>query len=286
MRERKLKTCFNEGTTLKNSSLGVDLVSAERVGFDYIEIWLCQLDTYLQTHKLKGLRDYFNSSRIKPFALDSFEDVNFRDAKNAAKLDGKFEKACEYGADLGCPRIVTVPTVQKGLMQKHTKEDATKDSVEVLHRLADIAQPYNVKVAFEPIGFADCAVRSIGHAWEIVQEVNRDNVGLTLDVFNTYLYDALRDIDDIKKIDVNKIFIFHIDDAPVMPLERYKLDHSDRCLPGRGGLPYGKFIEILDTMGYKDAASLELFNPELYQMNPYDAIKMGYEAVKAALDKC
>jgi hypothetical protein len=38
-------------------------------------------------------------------------------------------------------------------------------------------------------------------------------------------------------------------------------------------------------MRYKDAASLELFNPELYQMNPYDAIKMGYEAVKAALDK-
>jgi hypothetical protein len=36
-------------------------------------------------------------------------------------------------------------------------------------------------------------------------------------------------------------------------------------------------------MGYDGAASLELFNKELYQMAPSDAIKMGYKAVKAAL---
>jgi 2-keto-myo-inositol isomerase len=213
----EMKTCFNEATTLKNSTLELDLPYAEQAGFDYIEIWLCQLEEYLKTHTLEDLQGYFRSSRIKPFALDSFEDVNFLDDNGRAYLERQFDKACMYAAALGCPRIVTVPTVQKGIEDKYTREDITRDSVEVLRRLSDIARPYDVKVAFEPIGFTDCVVRSIWHAWEIVREVNKDNVGLTLDVFNTYLYDALRDIDDIKKIDGKKFLYFILTMRPSCP---------------------------------------------------------------------
>ena len=280
-----MKSCFNEATTLKNSTLQDDLTLTDKAGFAYIEIWLCQLEKYLQNHTLGELNTFFQDHKIKPFALDSFEDILFRNRQQYSQLKSQFEKACEYGCAIGCHRAVMVPTVQKGLHQQYSKEDINEEAQNVLCELSDIAKPYAMQLAFEPIGFSDCAVRSIAHAWEIVQKVDRDNVGLTLDIFNNYLYCALGDVEDIKKLDTDKVFIFHVDDAPVMPLDQYKPDHSDRVLPGDGGLPCENYITTLKEIGYDEVMSIELFNPALYSMDASEVIPLAYEKVAAMIEK-
>jgi len=176
-----------------------------------------------------------------------------------------------------------VPTVKKGINKQYTKEEIDKEAVCVLTELAELGDPYGMRLAFEPIGFADCTVRSIRHAWKIVQKADRKNIGLTLDVFNDYLYNGLQDIESIKEIDGEKIFIFHIDDAPVLPLDQYKVNHSDRVLPGAGGLPYRRFIKLLKEQGFDIEASIELFNPTFYMMEPETVIDMCYKKVEEAI---
>ncbi|WP_302760767.1 sugar phosphate isomerase/epimerase family protein [Christensenella hongkongensis] len=277
-----MKYCYNEATTLKNSTLERDIELAEKAGFEYIELWLCQIEQYLETHSIKELQGLFDGRTIRPFAFDSFEDILF--SRDYKKLKEDFTRACQYGTELDVHNTVMVPSVWEGINDQYSKEEITEEAVSVLTELAEIARPYKMRLAFEPIGFEDCAVRSLKEAWEIVQKVNLDHVGLTLDVFNEYLYCGLNDIDDIKMLDPKKVFIFHIDDAPVLPLKEYKLDHSDRVPPGEGGLPYRKFVENLWKTGYDEAASVELFNPALYAMDAQDAINHCFTRVKDAID--
>lgn len=276
-----MKYCYNQATTLKNSDLEQDIMLAEAAGFDYIELWLCQIDTYMNDHTDEDLASLFNGRRIKPFALDSFEDILFSEDPDKLKQD--FLKACKYGAILGVNKVVMVPTVRKGINEQYTKAEIDKEAVSVLRHLAGLGKPYDMQLAFEPIGFADCAVRSMEHALDIVKQVDMDNVGLTLDVFNEYLYCGLKDIEFIRQIPGEKIFIFHIDDAPVKPLDQYKADHSDRVRPGEGGLPCREFIKLVRETGFDEEASVELFNEELYGMDPKDAIQLCYKSVKAVL---
>jgi Sugar phosphate isomerases/epimerases len=270
-----MKACYNEATTLQNSDLEKDIVLAEKAGFEYIELWIVQIEKYLETHSSEEMVKLFEGRRIKPFAIDSFEDILFNDEYE--KLKEKFVRVCEYGKILDVHNIVMVPTVKKGINKQYTKEEIDKEAVCVLTELAELGDPYGMRLAFEPIGFADCTVRSIRHAWKIVQKADRKNIGLTLDVFNDYLYNGLQDIESIKEIDGEKIFIFHIDDAPVLPLDQYKVNHSDRVLPGAGGLPYRRFIKLLKEQGFDIEASIELFNPTFYMMEPETVIDMAFK---------
>ena len=55
-------------------------------------------------------------------------------------------------------------------MRNKSEEEVFRDSVEVLNKLSDIAEPYGVKLAFEPIRSIKWCVRSIRQAWESLKK--------------------------------------------------------------------------------------------------------------------
>ncbi len=52
--------------------------------------------------------------------------------------------------------------------------------------LGAIADEFNLKLAFEFLGFGWCSVRTPRAAMEILAKVNRENIGLTLDAAHFY----------------------------------------------------------------------------------------------------
>ena len=150
------------------------------------------------------------------------------------------------------------------------------DSVKVLNELADIAEPYGVKLSFEPIGDRKWCCNSVRQALEIVEAVDRDSVGLTVDCINVYLHDKCADVEYIKKIPKEKLFVYHINDCEDLPLGI--LDHCHRIMPGLGAIPVKEVSEAVKAVGYDGPACLELFRPEYWQMDAEEVIKMGAEA--------
>jgi 2-keto-myo-inositol isomerase len=69
------------------------------------------------------------------------------------------------------------------LPENATKEEIIEESVRVLNELADIAEKYNVGLAFEFLGQTDCSVQTLDFCKEIVEKVNRENVGWSLTRF-------------------------------------------------------------------------------------------------------
>ncbi len=267
-----MKLCFNEATCMKRSTLEKDLMLCEKYGYDLIEIRLDMLGNYLKRHTIDDLREFFRRSRLKPWAFNSIEDINFCTEKQWQKVVELLRFGCEMSEKIGNPYLVVVPTAGDGMISK-TEEEVFEDSVDVLNRLADVAKPYGVKLAFEPIGGPRWCVRSLEQCWKIVKRVDREEVGIALDAFNLYLFDRLNDIDILDFIPSEKIFVYHIDDCEDRPLEI--LDQCHRLFPGDGVIPLHRITEKLKAKHYKGAASVELFRPEYWERDPEQIIRIS-----------
>ena len=267
-----LKLGFNEATCKQNSSVERDLELCEKYGYDYIELRLDMLKEYFKTHTIDDLKAFFSKSRLKPFAFNSIEDINFNTPAQWEKLVELFTFGCEVAQAIGNPYMIVVPTMGPD-MDRKTEQEVFEDSVKVLNQLADIAEPYGVCCSFEPIGDRRWCCNSLRQAWEIVQAVNRDSVGLTVDCINFYMHDKCADLGYIRKIPKEKLFVYHINDCEDLPLR--VLDHCHRIMPGKGCIPVAEISKAVMDTGYGGPACLELFRPEYWNMDAEEVIKMG-----------
>lgn len=275
-----LKLGYNEATCKENSNLIRDLQLCEKYGYDYIELRLDMLREYLKYNPISDLREFFEKNKIKPFALNSIENINFCSPQEWEALVHSFLFACTVAKEIHNPYIIVVPTVTDEICTKDEQE-VLEDSVDVLNKLADIAKPYGVKLSFEPIGDRRWCCNSMRQALEIIEAVNRDSVGMTVDCINFYMHDKAADVEFIKKIPKEKLFVFHINDCEDLPLGM--LDHCHRLMPGLGVIPIAEIAEAVKATGYDGPACLELFRPAYWNMDAEEVIKMGAKTTKQFL---
>lgn len=275
-----MKISYNE--TMEKSCLSKDLELCKRYNYDYIEIRLSFLRDYMETHAIDELKTFFKENHLKPYAFNSVDNINFCNEADWQQVEKLFTFACKMCRELDNPYIVIVPTANETMKEK-SEEAIFEDSVAVLRKLSDIARPYGAKLAFEPIGNKRWCVRSIKQAGAIINAVGRDNVGLTIDTFNLYAHAGLKDMEDLREIPVEKLFVFHINDAMDLPLDKLEPD-AHRLYPGDGVIPLKQFCTLLNKMGYDGIASLELFGQHFQEVAPETVIREGYAKTNAVLD--
>jgi 2-keto-myo-inositol isomerase len=274
-----LKLCFNQATTLENSTLEKDLELCEKHGYDLIEIrTMDKLPEYLKDHTIEDLANYFQNHHIKPLAFNALVFFNNRDEEGYKAIIEEFKGMMEVGKKIGVQYVVAVPLVTD---KKILKEDINNSCVEVLKELSDIAEPYGIKIAVEFVGHPQCTVNTFGQAYEIIETVDRDNVGLVLDCFHFHAMGSK--MEDLKKADGSKIFILHMDDTEDFPIGF--LTDDDRLWPGLGAIDLDGILLTLKEIGYSDCASVELFRPEYYQLDAEEAIKTAKDTTLQVLSK-
>jgi 2-keto-myo-inositol isomerase len=254
---------FNGATTMK-ATLPEDIAAAGRAGFKALEIWAAKMDTYLANRSLDDLNALFNQHRVQPASINSIEFITFRPADDYALIKARCHELCIRADALGCDKIVVVPspTPEGGASWEAIKAE----SVRVLHDLADIAAPYGVKLAFEFLGFSWCSVRTLAQCWEIVQAVNRPNVGLVIDT--CHFYAGGSELSSLEAVDPEKLLIFHINDVEDRPRET--IEDAHRLLPGEGAIPLDDILSRLKKIGFDGLCSIELFRPEYWERDPIE----------------
>lgn len=269
-----MKLCFNEATTLENSTLAKDLELCDQFGYDYIEIRsMDKLKEYLETHTLDDLKEFFRTHHIKPYAFNAIVFFNNRSEEEYTEILAEYKELLEMGSQLGMKKIVVVPLVTE---QKITKSEIEKSAVKVLKEFSDLASPFGIEIALEFVGHPQCTINTFEHAYDIIKKVNRDNVGLVFDCFHFYAMNS--SIESLKQADCSKISVVHIDDAEDFPVGF--LTDEDRLWPGEGVIPIQDYLTILRDKGYDGVVSVELFRPEYYQMSAEEVI---YKAKQSTL---
>jgi 2-keto-myo-inositol isomerase len=271
-----MKLALNGATTMK-ADLETDLRVAQAAGFDYVEIWAAKLRRYLQTRSAADLKALFTECHLEPLSINSIEHITFRSPDDYQSIKHECERLCRIAEVIGCPHIVVVP----GRLPTGgaTRPRIIEKSVRVLSELCDIAAKHGVNLAFEFLGQTDCSVPTLELAHEIVKAVDKPNLGLVLDSFHFYAGGS--SIQMIEALNPRLLYIFHINDAEDRP--RSELQDAHRLLPGLGILPLADITAAFERIGYDKVASVEIFRPAYWEMDPLILAQEAHRATAKVL---
>jgi len=267
-----MKLAFHGATTM-TSDLETDVAVTAGAGFKALEVWAAKMDRYLAAHPLTDLNALFVDKGVKPLTLNSIEFIAFR-GNEYTRIQTRLHELGRIAQAIGCPTVVVVPSPLPD--RNFPWADVMAEYVRVLNDLCDIANQYGISLSFEFLGFGWCSVRTPRAAFEIIQKVNRDNLGLTFDAAHFFCGGGL--MTEIDQLDPGRIFAFHLDDLEDTPREA--ITDATRLLPGLGVVPLDEICSRLKHIGYDGPCSIELFRPEYWNWDP---LKLARKAREAAL---
>ncbi|MFB2603594.1 bifunctional sugar phosphate isomerase/epimerase/4-hydroxyphenylpyruvate dioxygenase family protein, partial [Rhizobium phaseoli] len=169
--------------------------------------------------------------------------------KNLDRAERKFDLMQELGTDLVLVCSNVSPAALGGL------DRAAAD----FHDLGERAARRGLRVGYEALAWGR-HIHDHRDAWEIVRRADHPNIGLILDSFHTLSRKI--DVNSIRSIPKEKIFIIQLADAPLIDMDLLYWSRHFRNMPGEGDLPVLDFMKAVAATGYDGYLSLEIFNDQ------------------------
>ncbi len=153
-----------------------------------------------------------------------------------------------------------------------TSTHATGDTatlVKDLRKLAMLAIPMNIKIAFEALSWGR-TINEFPQAWDLIMEADMPNLGLGFDSF--HMFATKTPLDDLEILDPSKIFLVQLADFMWNEIktveERISTARTFRVFPGEGvhSDALAQLVLKLHQLGYRGDYSFEVFNDDYQQM--------------------
>ena len=263
--------CLNT-STIKPQSLIDKILLAGNAGYDGIELWLNDVFEHVArggevSDVEKAISD---NGLIVPSVIAMRQWGDFQGWEHQLVMD-EARRRFALGARLGAPFIVATPPMES------TETEHLPDRY---RELLEIGREEGIRPTFEYISFFQ-SVYSLGKAWEIVEQTDDRDATLILDAFHNWNSEST--LDELRAIPLDRISHYHIDDAHPDKPAKSQTD-PDRVMVGDGQIDLPAEIAVLREMGYDHTVSLELFNAELWSMDPLSVISTGLERMKALFE--
>ncbi|RUM20556.1 sugar phosphate isomerase/epimerase and 4-hydroxyphenylpyruvate domain-containing protein [Rhizobium vallis] len=165
------------------------------------------------------------------------------------RAERKFDVMQELGTDLVLVCSNVSPVSLGGI------DRAAAD----FYELGERAAKRGLRVGYEALAWGK-HINDHRDAWEIVRRAGHSNVGLILDSFHTLSRKI--DINSIRSIPKDKIFIVQLADAPLIDMDLLYWSRHFRNMPGEGDLSVTDFTAAVAATGYDGYFSLEIFNDQ------------------------
>ncbi|KAF8470707.1 type I 3-dehydroquinase-domain-containing protein [Kalaharituber pfeilii] len=196
-------------------------------------------------------------------------------------LECKFRMMRGLGTDLLIMPMV-VPSDEYLTMEPDTSYDLVNDiGISNLRAVAAFAASHHKRIALHTTSNSE-----YGHWWqtgvEAVMKVDKPNMGLCLDSFQTYVHPRLQlpcsanqdnfihykallaaNTANILKIPKEKIFAVYLSDVPpFISLKPWEFGVHYRTFPGLGLVPVVEFIQAVRANGYRGQLTTEVLNEQ------------------------
>ena len=258
-----MKLALN-GATIMHSPLGDDVDIAAKCGFDALEIWAGKIDDYVALRTLDELALRMRSLGIVPWCINSIEDITFRDPEGRRELLAELARTADIARAIGAPAIVVVPGRRPDGYSAH---ESVEDAADVLRAMSDVAG--EIALAFEFLGKPQCAIPTLDLAIEVVERVDRPNVGLVIDTFHFYAGGSK--LEDLARLSIDKLLVVHLNGCEDLPREQ--LTDAHRLYPGEGPIPIVEILTTLREHRFDGVASVEIFRPEYWERDPREVAR-------------
>jgi len=188
------------------------------------------------------------------------------------RAERKFDVMQELGTDLMLICSNVSPLALGGI------DRAAAD----LHELGERAAKRGLRVGYEALAWGR-HIHDHRDAWEIVRRADHPNAGLILDSFHTLARGI--DVESIRAIPRDKIFIVQLADAPLIDMDYLYWSRHFRCMPGQGDLPVANFMAAVAATGYDGYLSLEIFNDQFRGGSPKSIARDGRRSLIYLTDR-
>ncbi|MEU1185599.1 TIM barrel protein [Streptomyces sp. NPDC005820] len=236
-------------TVSLSGSLTEKLTAAARAGFDGVEIF--ENDLLASPLSPEGIRARCADLGLTVDLYQPMRDVEAVPEAEFARTLRRARHKLELMGRLGADTVLVCSSVSP------LAEDDDALAAEQLARLADLAQDFGVRVAYEALAWGR-HVSTYDHAWHIVDTAGHPALGTCLDSF--HILSRGSDPKGIEDIPGEKIFFLQLADAPLLGMDVLQWSRHHRCFPGQGGFDVVDLVRRVLHTGYDGPLSLEVFN--------------------------
>ncbi|MBX4999397.1 bifunctional sugar phosphate isomerase/epimerase/4-hydroxyphenylpyruvate dioxygenase family protein [Rhizobium lentis] len=248
-------------TSIATVSLSGDLrdklEAIAKAGFDGVEIFENDFLIFDESPKEVGrvVRDLgMEITLFQPFRDFEGMPEPLR-SRTFDRAERKFDVMQEMGTDLVLVCSNVSPAALGGL------DRAAAD----FRELGERAAKRGLRVGYEALAWGR-HIHDHRDAWEIVRRADHPNIGLILDSFHTLSRKI--DVNSIRSIPKEKIFIIQLADAPLIDMDLLYWSRHFRNMPGEGDLQVLDFMKAVAATGYDGFLSLEIFNDQFRGGSP------------------
>ncbi|MBD3254267.1 MAG: TIM barrel protein [Candidatus Lokiarchaeota archaeon] len=248
--------------TLLTTKIDIFIPIVSNVGFSGVELRRDQIFDYIEHNSLKELETLLVENNIECISINAIELFSLCNEAELQRICQYSEELMKIGNQIGCDHLITVPSfLDDPYMDKATIKRKTIKRLKILLKLAN---RYNFRLSFEPLGFPNCSVRKLDFCLEILSDESLKNVGLVIDTFHFFIGE--NHLTSLEIIPIEKLWLVHINDAIEKPFQELKDSH--RILPCQGFFNLEMFVKKLRKIGYDKWLSIELFNEEYWNEDP------------------
>jgi 4-hydroxyphenylpyruvate dioxygenase len=238
-----------------------------------IEIWLTKLETYLESHSVADVERLLDEHQVSTPVASYQGGLLTGQGESRKQAWDLLARRLELCQKIDISVLVVVADIGFPLRQ----QDVERTRVS-LKQLAQQAERHNVRVALE-FQARSAFCNNLQTAAALVAEVDHPHLGLCLDAFHYYVGPSKPEDLDFLTADN----LLHVQLADLAGVPRELATDSDRILPGDGDFLFDPIIEHLRRLDYDGCVSIELMNPQLWQVPARQFGEIGITALRQVL---
>ena len=273
-----MELCFNEMTVMKNGILPEDIALCAQAGFSAVELRKGTLLRYLRGGgTLEALRQTLEEQHVRAASLNALESISFQTKAGGRMLrelsDWCFAACRVLGC--GCMEVIASFHVPEGT----SAAAICRETADSLLRLSDAAADYGVRLALEFMAVPGSSVRTFAQCAEILETVDRANVGMLLDTWH-FCAGGSRP-EELSALRGDRLFMVHVSDCPARA--PFTAQRAESYWPGEGDAPLEELLRSVRATGYDGPCSVEVMDPNVLALPAGDAIRRAAETMKPLL---
>jgi sugar phosphate isomerase/epimerase len=260
--------CLNTSTIRPTPLLDKIRIAGE-AGYEAIEPWNDEVTDYLDSGgTLADLKKAIAGAGLKVVSVIALHGWVTAEGDDYRKVLDDCRRRMDEAAALGSPSIVASPPKEVVDLGR---------AAERFGELMRLGTKAGVEPSMEFLGFV-AGVKDVKSAWAIANGSGVPGAKVVADVF--HMIRGGGSVDDLLTLPGDRVSCFHINDLPASPDPLTQTD-ADRVMVGEGIADLPRVIRNLRTIGYRGPLSLELFNRDLWALDPKTVVTTGLERIKA-----
>ena len=267
-----MKPCLAQVCSL-NSPFEKDVEDYAAGACRTIEVWFTKLETYLTSYSIADVKALCDKHEVA-IPVASFQGGLLTSQgerrKEAWELFGRRLKLCR---ELNIGTLVVACDIPAPLEQM----DLERAQMSLVNIAAE-AGKLGLRAALE-FQSRSAFGNNLQTAAALVSEVGSPNLGICFDVF--HFYTGPSKFDDLNYL--NPANLFHVQLCDLADVPREFAADADRILPGDGDYQLKPILAHLQGIGYSGLVSLELMNPQIWQIPPRQFGEIGMTALRKLL---